>query len=226
VTHKKPAELFELERKVLRPIPREPSTQEPRRLVGVAEEIRTVSSDCLVCYGGNRYSVPHVFVRSQVWVRPRKGTTLELYSQKGKLIATHPLYSGKGETFVEKAHYRGYRKETEGQTFEMSAHRLKERFGTSWDRVEEFLTAIRAQKRLNPQHHLARMLAIFEHHNDEDCIQALQACFRYGCFSAPFVQGIMQAARPATAPPMGLVEVPRLRVPAPSVKRDLKEYRL
>jgi transposase len=225
VTHKKPAELYELERKVLRPIPRDPVTDEPKRLVGVAEEVRTVSSDCLVCYGGNRYSVPHPFVRSQVWIRPRKGTTLQLYSQKGKLIATHTLHPGKGETFVQKAHYRGYRKESE-QTFEMSAHRLRERFRGTWTRVEEFLISLRAQKRLNPQHHLARMLALFEHHIDADCIQAMENCLHYGCFSAPFLQGILQAARPAAAPPLRLVETPRLRTPTPSVKRDLKEYRL
>jgi hypothetical protein len=70
------------------------------------------------------------------------------------------------------------------------------------------------------------MLALFEHHSDADCIQALENCLRYGCFSASFLQGILQAARPAAAPPLPLVATARLRTPTPCVKRDLKEYRL
>jgi transposase len=226
VTHKSPVELFELERGVLHELPRD-STGQLKRLVGVAEIVRTVTSDCLICYAGNRYSVPHVFVRSQVWVRSRKGTSLEVYSQKGKLIATHPLCTGKGQVVLEKAHYRGYRKETDEENFQMSAHRLRERFSAQWPRLEEFLTSLKAQKRLNPMHHLAHILRILQHYSDQDCIQALEACFRYRCFSASFLQGVIRSAAPTEeAPPLALVEVPRLRIPTPPIKRDLREYQL
>lgn len=225
VTHKRPSELFELERGVLSELPRD-STGQPKRLVGVAELVRSVTSDCLICYAGNRYSVPHVFVRSQVWVRPRKGMSLEVYSQKGKLIATHPLCVGKGQVVLEKAHYRGYRKEGDEDNFEMSAHRLRERLAAQWPRVEEFLTSLKAQKRMNPMHHLAHMLRILQHYSDQDCIHALEACFRYRCFSASFLQGIIRSSKPTDAQPLAAVEIPHMRIPTPPIKRDLREYQL
>jgi len=162
VTHKSPAELFEMERKVLRPLPRDPSTDAPKRFVGVAEQVRTVSSDCLISWGGNRYSVPHVFVTRQVWIRIRKGTSLEVYSQKGTLLATHPLCTGKGQVVVQQEHYRGYRKQDEAESFDMSAHKLRARFHERYARLEEFFSCLRAQKRFNPDHHLARIVRIFE----------------------------------------------------------------
>ena len=226
VTHKTPAELFELERKILRPLPRDPSTDERSRFVGVAEQLRTVSSDCLICWGGNRYSVPHVLVRSQLWVRVRKGIVLEIYTQKGTLVATHRLHSGKGQVIVEQGHYRGYRKQGEGEGFEMSAHLLRTRLGTGYPRLEEFFSSLKAQKRFNPEHHLARIMQIFAHYHDDTCIRALEACFRYRCFSAAFIQGIIGPERALAVPTLPAVEIPRLRLPTPPIKRDLREYKI
>jgi transposase len=226
VTRKKPAELFELEQKVLRPLPCDSLTGEPKRFVGVAEHLRTVSSDCLVCWGGNRYSVPHVLVRSQLWVRVRKGTSLEIYSQNGTLVASHRLCTGKGHVVVEPAHYRGYRKQSDVEGFEMSAHRLRTRLDGRYPRLDEFFASLRAQKRFNPEHHLSRIMQIFAHYRDESCINAMDACFRYRCFSASFIQGIIgpEAAEPLSTIP--IVEIPRLRLSTPPIKRDLKEYQL
>ena len=226
VTHKKPVELFELERKVLRPLPCDSATGERKRFVGVAEQLRTVSSDCLICWGGNRYSVPHVMVRSQLWVRVRKGTTLEVFSQKGTLVAAHRLCAGKGQVVVEQAHYRGYRRQSEVEGFEMSAHRLRARLEGRYARLEEFFSCLKAQKRFNPDHHLARIMQIFTHYRDESCIRALDACFRYRCFSASFIQGIIGPETSETTPTLSLIEIPRMRLPTPPIKRDLKEYQL
>jgi hypothetical protein len=213
-----------LERKILRPLPRDPSTDERSRFVGVAEQLRTVSSDCLICWGGNRYSVPHVLVRSQLWVRVRKGIVLEIYTQKGTLVATHRLHSGKGQVIVEQGHYRGYRKEGEG--FEMSAHLLRARLSEGYPRLEEFFSSLKAQKRFNPEHHLARIMQIFAHYHDDTCIRALEACFRYRCFSAAFIQGIIGPERALAVPALPAVEIPRLRLPTPPIKRDLREYKI
>ena len=226
VTHNTPAQLFEVERKVLRPLPRDPSTDQPKRFVGVAEQLRTVSSDCLISWGGNRYSVPHVFVARQLWVRVRKGTSLEIYSQKGTLVATHPLCIARGQVVVDQGHYRGYRKQSEGESFEMSAHKLRARFDGRYPRLEEFFSCLRAQKRFNPDHHLSRIVRIFEHYPEESCIRVLEACFRYRCFSAAFLQGIIGGENLPSPAPSPAIEIPRLRLPTPPVKRDLKEYQI
>jgi transposase len=228
VTHKSPAELFELERKLLRPLPTDPSTGLPKRFVGVAEQVRSVSSDCLICYGGNRYSVPHQFVRSQVWVRVRRGVSLEIYSQKAALIASHRLCTQKGQVIVEKRHYSGYRKQTDRDSFELSAQRLRDRFSQHYPRLDEFLQSLKAQKRLNPDYNLMRIVGLFEYYDQQECIAVMQDCFRYNCFSAAFLQGVI-AHRPRLdnrLAALPLAELHHLRVPTPPVKRSLKEYQI
>ena len=108
----------------------------------------------------------------------------------------------------------------------MSAHRLRARLGGGYPQLEEFFISLRAQKRFNPDHHLARIMQIFAHYRDESCIRALEACFRYRCFSASFIQGII--APETTDPQLTLptIEIPRMRLPTPPIKRDLKEYQL
>jgi hypothetical protein len=54
-TKKTPIELFNAEEMaVLSPLPN-------NRFIGISEEFRKVSSDCLISVDGNRYSVPHIF---------------------------------------------------------------------------------------------------------------------------------------------------------------------
>jgi transposase len=228
ITHKTPAELFTLERQVLHSLPLDVTSGKPRRFVGLTEQVRTVSSDCLICWAGNRYSVPHQFVGSQVWVRVRRALWLEAYSQKNLMIATHRLCPSKGQVIIEKAHYSGYRKETDRDSFELSAQKLRDRFTDSYPRVEPFLQSLHAQKRLNPDYNLMRIVGIFEHYAPPDCIQAMEACFRYNCFSATFLQGLITHSAPLCDPPLGLaaLELPRLRIPTPPLKRDLREYQL
>lgn len=65
-TLKEPVALFEEEKPFLLPLP-------PKRYCESLREMRKVSWDCLVSFGGSRYSVPHPFAGRQVWVRVRQG---------------------------------------------------------------------------------------------------------------------------------------------------------
>jgi len=58
-TKKTPVELFNVEVAELSPLPN-------NRFIGVSEELRKVSSDCLISVDGNRYSVPHIFAGREV----------------------------------------------------------------------------------------------------------------------------------------------------------------
>ncbi|WP_410198540.1 Mu transposase domain-containing protein, partial [Aliarcobacter butzleri] len=73
-----------------------------KRYVGFKEEFRKANSECLVSYKGNKYSVPHYFASKEVWLRVLYGTTLQIYSSKNKLIATHTISLKKGEVLVNK----------------------------------------------------------------------------------------------------------------------------
>ncbi len=79
------------------------------RYVGVKEEIRKASLDCLISFNGNGYSVRWHFAGKLVWIRISKGYFLEDYSQSNKLVATHKLLLEKGKVVIETEHYRGNR---------------------------------------------------------------------------------------------------------------------
>jgi len=71
-TRESPLARFAAERAHLLPLP-------PGRFVTGLEEARQVSRDCLVSYGGSRYSVPHRHAGDRVWVRAVLGARLEIY---------------------------------------------------------------------------------------------------------------------------------------------------
>jgi hypothetical protein len=66
---------------------------------------RRVSRDGFVAYNGNEYSVPDGLKRVEVEVR----ATLEEVSlyQEGRLLASHPLFDGRGKRLLDPAHHRG-----------------------------------------------------------------------------------------------------------------------
>lgn len=70
-------------------------------------EDRRVAKDCLLSYGGNRYSVPFRFAGKTVLVRePVSGGRIEIYSDV-KIIAEHRLAAGRGAMVIDPAHYEG-----------------------------------------------------------------------------------------------------------------------
>ncbi len=71
-----------------------------------------MSWDCLVSFGGSRYSVPHPYAGQQVWVRASQGVRLAVYDQRGQCIAEHALSGKKGVTVLVPARDAGLRQQT------------------------------------------------------------------------------------------------------------------
>jgi transposase len=66
---------------------------------------RQVTKDCLVSYGGNRYSAPHRYAGKSVVVRePLDSGTIRIFYQQ-EIIAEHRRATGKGEMLIQPAHY-------------------------------------------------------------------------------------------------------------------------
>lgn len=76
--------------------------------------IRKVSSDTLVSYQGNRYSVPFIYVGHHVHVQDEKNGILHIYNQEGILITKHEKASGIHQVITNKKHFEGIR--TAGNT--------------------------------------------------------------------------------------------------------------
>jgi transposase len=225
-TGKEPRILYEKEKESLMLLPIDYQTGEVKRYVGIHEEFRSVTADCLISYGGNRYSVPWAYHRSQVWVRVSKGTKLLIFSQKNRLIATHDLCLDKGKIILESEHYRGYRSCRDRTSFDYSAQQLRNRFSNQYAKLDSFLQSVKAQKRINPAYNLSRIRNLFEHYDDSDCIRAMEMCSEYNSYSALFVEGYITNNAKEKPQQMSLFKIRDygLDIPQSQVTRDLKEY--
>ena len=74
------------------------------------EEWRQVNYDSILSFEGNKYSVPYLYASKNVWVRKLLGYKIQVYSQKGIIIAEHVIPKGKGHIIIENKHYEGLRK--------------------------------------------------------------------------------------------------------------------
>ncbi len=224
----KPTELFESEKKSLIHLPIDHKTGAINRYVGIAEEFRSVTADCLISYGGNRYSVPWPYHRSQVWIRVSRGVKLLVFSQKNHLIASHDLCLDKGKVIIDNEHYKGYRSRSDHTSFAYSSQRMRDRFSNHYKRLESFLQSVKAQKRISPAYDLARIVNLFKYYDDYDCIQTMEKCFDYNSYSATFIEGYLSNNAHQKPQQLSLLDIEKygLDIPQKAITRDLKEYDL
>lgn len=205
----------------LKPLPIDPTTGEIKRYVGFKEEFRKVTSDCLISYKGNKYSVPHCFASKEVWIHVLYGTTLQVYSNKNKLIATHTMNLGKGEVTIIKEHYQGYRtNKFDSQATSIS--RLTKRFG-NYTNIHKFIDNIKAQKRINPASHLYRIANLFEYYDDADCIITMDECISLNVYNYNIIKGHITQNKKPKQEQLNLFNI---ELPQANIKRDLGDYKI
>ena len=205
----------------LKPLPINQNTGELKRYVGFQEEFRKVTSDCLISYKGNKYSVPHYFASKEVWIRVLYGTTLQIYSSKNKLIATHTMSLSKGEVNINKEHFQGYRtNKFDSQV--ASINRLKSRF-EAYINIHKFIDNIKVQKRINPANHLYRIANLFEYYDDADCIMAMEECIALNVYNYNIIKGHITHYKKPKQEQLNLFNI---ELPQGNIKRDLGDYKL
>lgn len=215
--------LFEKEEQsALKPLPINPITGELKRYVGFKEEFRKASSECLISYKGNKYSIPHYFASKEVWLRVLYGTTLQIYSSKNKLIATHTLSLKKAEVIVNKEHFNGYRKESQFDSQAISISRLIKRFG-NYTNIYKFVENIKVQKRINPTYHLYKIANLFEYYDDADCIMAMEEAITLNVYNFLIIKGTITHK---TTPKNEQLNLFNIKLPQANIKRDLGDYKL
>jgi hypothetical protein len=103
VTRRRPAEMLEIEREQLHPIPDAPFT-------AAFGESRTVGWSATVCFRGARYSVPDRLCDTKVWVRAAGGELIIVAGEGGgaKEVARHGLV-GPGHASIRDEHYSRHR---------------------------------------------------------------------------------------------------------------------
>ena len=223
-TGKAPAAMLAVEKDHLLELPWNLQTGAHQRYIGFKEEFRKVTSDCLISFGGNRYSVPHRYVKSEVWVRVSQGYYLQIHSKANSLIATHILSAGKGNVIINKEHYRGYRSNSDRASFAVTAQKLRARF-ENCECIDGFIHSVQVQKRINPAWHLTRIREIFDDYHEEDCLRCIRECTLYNAYSYHFVKGFLLANASMKMDVAGRSHSLQ-EYRSVNVTRDLKEYRL
>lgn len=210
-TQARPLDRFAEERPHLLPLP-------AGRFIGGLDEVRHVSLDCLVSYGGSRYSVPHQHAASPVWVRTVLGTRLEIHTQQGECIATHPLTAQKGSLVIQREHYAGLRQRTPLTKVIVSAA-----FLARFPDQQGFLEGVLDAHPTGPALLLRAVLDLAASYPDEAIRAACAAAVAHRCYTLPFLRGIVEQHAPRHEPPQRLAVV-LATLPTQPVTRPLSVY--
>ena len=206
-----PVDLFNKEKLSLLTLPES-------RYVGVKEDTRKVSYDCLISYNGSRYSVPWMFAGKFVWIKISKGYYLQIYSRANKLMAQHELSLKKGSTVIIQEHYKNYRDIIE------SFDTLKRKFLENFPEQSMFLEKLLAQKRVNAHRQLSQILYLSKLYSKVDFTEALNKSMEYNVFNHSFISGYLEKNHKQLFK-IEPVET-KIEIPKGNVKRELLQYKL
>ena len=205
-----PAERLETERELLRPLPE----LRPAMVKTVTRKVDRLSC---VRFGSARYSVPNVFVGTEVSVAVTGGR-LEVRA-RDELVASHPIVAP-GEVSLDDDHYGGprpaLRRALRAKTADEKA------FLALGEVAESFIKGAAASGMTALAGDLSELVAMRAAHGDATLIAAVERAIAFRRFRAHDVRSILAAGR-------GVPEPTRrgaaLIVPLPVVPtRSLSEY--
>ena len=178
-TNKTPKSLFEEEKGALQRLPE-------KRFVHIKDELRKVSADCLISFNSNRYSVPHIFVGQEVWIRISQGNKLLIYSNKNVEIAQHDISLQKKQVIINKEHYNNYRSE------KGNGQRVTEDFLAIFPNDEWFLEKLKQQKKINYAYNLTRIIEYSKHYSISDLSNSFVYCNNFNTFNHKIIYRYLQ----------------------------------
>ena len=191
------------------------------RFISCRECFRKVSLDCLVAYGGSRYSVPWQYAGKHVWLRPTQDSGLEILASTGETLARHQLSQAKGKNVVDLKHYQGLRENSGSSKHQLSCL-FQRRFPEA--AAGRFLEKLLAQYRMNAQVQLQRILALLQSYPRETLLLAFEQALSYNTFSYRFLCGLLSQQESAGELPEPVLLGQERALPQLDVKRGLESY--
>ncbi len=186
-THRKPLDLFALEKPRLRPLPVMPYD---------CAVLHTVSSSgcCFVVHETNRYSVPHLYASQKLTLKLYPDQLLLFHHEK--LIATHPRNYDRRQNVRNPDHSHElllYRKKAREQTLLLTFLALSSHAEPYVRKLED--------KRLNTLHHLQKIIALSEIYGPQKIDRALQDALAFEAYGCEYIANILeQRERPGVRP--------------------------
>jgi hypothetical protein len=193
-THQPPVELFAKEQPALQPGPLHPYDGASVRQVRASSRFR-------VSFEANRYSVPAEYASALL--------TLKVYPDR--LCVYH------GETLIAR-HARCYDRHCDiedpdhpkallEQRRNAREHKLLGRFLALSPKAEAYYQAL-TERRLNPRHHIQKIVALSEIYGTEAVARAMDDAFTFQAFSCEYVANVL-AARQRLLPEPGALQLTR-----------------
>jgi transposase len=184
-TQKIPQELFAQEKlNPLHPLLYEAAVVGPIR----------VNSQFRIIVDGNRYSVPCQYASSQLTLK-RFADRLLVYEQE-KLVAEHVRRYDRNQDYELPDHVAPlllHRKKAREQ-------KLFLRFLALCPKADDYYKQLE-QRRLNPKHHVQKIVALSELYGIEAVARAMEDAFTYQAFSCEYIANILQQRQhPPTEP--------------------------
>jgi len=175
-THQRPQELFAQEK--LQPL-------HPRPYETAVVQTLRVNSQFRIQVDGNTYSVPCQYASSQLTLK-RFPDRLLVYDQD-KLVAEHLRRYDRHQDYELADHVAPlllHRKQAREQ-------KLLLRFLALSPKAHEYYQHLE-QRRLNPKHHVQKIVALSELYGPEAVARALEDAFTYQAFSCEYIANLLQ----------------------------------
>lgn len=170
-----PKNKYEKEKEYLQGLP-------PSYFVSMKEEWRKSNFDCLLSFEGNKYSVPDSYASKYVWVRKYLGYKIQIFSQKGNLIAEHLIPKGKQNIIIHNKHYERLKNSIPNTTLG-----LKREFITYFPEHKIFLEKLYAAKKHHFRYHLGKILSLCNIYKKDDVRQAIEVSLECNIFNYDYL---------------------------------------
>jgi len=208
-----PNERFVREGSLLKPLPKiDPALLYPR-------EIRGVSNDGYLPWGGSHYPVPMDLALHSVLVEPVFGRLIHIYDERGKKAATHDLALASGYRPSHPEHEEMNRVFQEKKEAKKSA--IVNAFREAFPDQDGYLEALRKTQGANLYAHLREIVSYTDLYPVEEVDRILRECMALGSFHKNTVKRLL-ATKALKVPVLPLVG--SFAGPAP-FQRNLSVYR-
>jgi len=198
-TKEKPRERFEREKPHLRPL--------SPHLYDIGSRHNVVSSNRFrVTFQTNRYSVPAEYASTRLSLKAYPDRICVYHRDKfdeQHLIARHPRCFDKHRDLENPDHPKALLEERRSARY----HKLLQRFFALSSKAEPYYQALQL-RRLNPRHHITKIVALSEIYGTEALARAIEDALEFQAVSAEYITNLLES-RARTLPEPGALHLTR-----------------
>jgi hypothetical protein len=177
-THKKPEELFDKERPCLSFLPPNPFD------IATVSQVRA-SPQFRITVDANRYSVPAEYAGAALTLKSYPDRVC-IYHEEN-LVARHPRCYDRHQDIEDPDHPKqlmAQRKKARDQKIFMRFLALSPKADLYYQKLE--------QRRMNPRHHVFKIVALSEIYGQEAVSRAMDDAFTYQAFSCEYIANLLE----------------------------------